>query len=247
MYDLSLRMKILSALLGTIFVPSREWHRTSLSRTSLYASFQEPKSAQSQSLNQMRDAMKSLLPLSILLSAFGISRPVIADPRAASLASPAVFSYPDLRKVIQEGKVFVIKDFIDEETINGLRRDINDLVDAKSFAPSGLSNRAKGRSVCILLLQFSTFLFLRIEVYHLNPLTFFSLSPSASLSPSQQGFSIRDRSVSPVTFDSVNISQSLLLVGNYIDELRLSLAAEMRRYGSFLLTSLPININVPNN
>ena len=140
-------MKILTALLGSAFVPSREWHCTSLSRTSLYASFQEPKSAQSQSLNQMRDAMNSLLPLSILLSAFGISRPVIADPRAASLASPAVFSYPDLRKVIQEGKVFVIKDFIDEETINGLRRDINDLVDAKSFAPSGLSNRAKGRSV----------------------------------------------------------------------------------------------------
>ena len=56
----------------------------------------------------------------------------------------------------------------------------------------------------------------------------FTLSLSSFLS--QQGFSIKDRSVSPVTFDSVNISQSLLLVGNYIDELRLSLAVEMNRY-----------------
>ena len=220
-------MKILTALLGAAFVPSREWHGTSLSRTSRYASFQEPKSAQSQSLNQMQEAMRSLLPLSILLSAFGIPRPVVADPRAASLASPAVFSYPDLRKVIQEGKVFVIKDFIDTETIQGLRRDINDLVDAKSFAPSGLSNRAKGRSVNF----FFNSSYPSLTHWRMSSPPSNALSLSVSLSPSQQGFSIRDRSVSPVTFDSVNISQSLLLVGNYIDELRLSLATEMSRYG----------------
>ena len=70
-----------------------------------------------------------------------------------------------------------------------------------------------------LFLSLSLSLFLYIS---------FTLSLSSFLS--QQGFSIKDRSVSPVTFDSVNISQSLLLVGNYIDELRLSLAVEMNRY-----------------
>ena len=46
---------------------------------------------------------------------------------------------------------------------------------------------------------------------------------------SNQGFDIRDRSVASVTFDSPNNSKALLLVGEYIDQLRLSLAQEMER------------------
>jgi hypothetical protein len=46
---------------------------------------------------------------------------------------------------------------------------------------------------------------------------------------SNQGFDIRDRSVASVTFDSANNSKALLLVGEYIDQLRLSLAKEMKR------------------
>jgi hypothetical protein len=45
----------------------------------------------------------------------------------------------------------------------------------------------------------------------------------------QQEFSKKDRSVSPVTFDSANNSKSLLLVGEYIDQLRLKLATVMNR------------------
>lgn len=50
---------------------------------------------------------------------------------------------------------------------------------------------------------------------------------------SQQGFDVRDRSVSPVTFDSELNSKSLLLVGDYIDQLRLSLAVQMNRCSVF--------------
>jgi hypothetical protein len=45
----------------------------------------------------------------------------------------------------------------------------------------------------------------------------------------KQEFSKKDRSVSPVTFDSANNSKSLLLVGEYIDQLRLKLAVVMNR------------------
>jgi hypothetical protein len=41
---------------------------------------------------------------------------------------------------------------------------------------------------------------------------------------------VKDRSVSPVTFDSELNSKSLLLVGDYIDQLRLALAVQMKRY-----------------
>jgi hypothetical protein len=46
---------------------------------------------------------------------------------------------------------------------------------------------------------------------------------------------VKDRSVSPVTFDSELNSKSLLLVGDYIDQLRLALAVQMKRYGIILV------------
>lgn len=177
----SSEMRLLTVLLGAAFVPSKDWHILSLissrvsSLTPIYASFQEPKSTQSQSVNQKKSAMKLLLPLSFILSTLGVVKPVRAESRAASLASPAEFSYPELREVIQEGKVFVIKDFIDKETIQGLRRDINDLVDAKLFAPSGLSNRAKGRFGISHFLSPSCFHHLPLSMYPCMPI-YFSLS-----------------------------------------------------------------------
>ena len=124
------------------------------SSTILLSSFQEPKSPLSDSINQKQTVMKSLIPfLSALFGTFGMARNANAEQGGirrrkiedTSLISPANFTFSELREVIEEGKVYVINDFINRETINGLRDDINRLVAAKMFAPSGLSNRAKGR------------------------------------------------------------------------------------------------------
>jgi hypothetical protein len=131
----------------------------------------------------------SLFPISFILATFLTPQKEKTVP-SSSISSPANITYTDLKDVINNGKVFVINDFIDSTIIQGLRTDINQLVESKQFAPSGLSNRAKGV---------------------------------------KQEFSKKDRSVSPVTFDSANNSKSLLLVGEYIDQLRLKLAVVMNR------------------
>ena len=118
--------------------------------TVLHESFQEPKLPYSNSEILQEKFFRSFLPLSILLSMFGPKRRSRAEDRVlptSSISSPANFSFSELRDVIQDGKVFVIKDFIDDNILAGLREDIQVLVDANKFAPSGLSNRAKGRLV----------------------------------------------------------------------------------------------------
>lgn len=170
--------------------------QTLFSSTSLYASIndftsnndgdQKPKNFLSQ-YNKKEMIFRSYLPLSVLFSTF-LSQP--NEKIVTSISSPANINYTCLKDIIHSGKVFVINDFIDDTIKKGLVSDIINLVDTEQFAPSGLSNRAKGV---------------------------------------QQGFSKKDRSVSPVTFDSVNNSQSLLLVGEYIDQLRLKLALVMNR------------------
>ena len=148
---------ILGVLLGA-FLGVNKWnnHETkSVSLQELVPSFavlresvQEPKLPYSDTKTLKQKLFKSFFPLSILLSAFGLKERCAADDRVlqtSSISSPANFSYSELRNVIQEGKVFVIKDFIDDDILAGLREDIQVLVDTKKFAPSGLSNRAKGR------------------------------------------------------------------------------------------------------
>lgn len=112
------------------------------------SSIEEPKSPLSKIKDQQQTALKSFLPITVLLSTFSLSQSSRATERklqTSSITSPANFSYTELREVIQQGKVFVIKDFIDANILAGLREDVKKLVDANQFARSGLSNRAKGR------------------------------------------------------------------------------------------------------
>jgi hypothetical protein len=90
----------------------------------------------------------SLFPLSFILATF--LTPQKDKTATSSISSPANIMYADLKDVINNGKVFVINDFIDSAIIQGLRSDINQLVESKQFAPSGLSNRAKGVKVYTL-------------------------------------------------------------------------------------------------
>jgi hypothetical protein len=150
-------MRILGVLLGA-FLGVNKWSNYETksvypreivpSLTALLESVQEPKLPYSDTKTLKQKFFRSFLPLSILLGAFGLKQRGAADDRVlptSSINSPANFSYSELRNVIQEGKVFVIKDFIDDEILAGLKEDIQVLVDTQKFAPSGLSNRAKGR------------------------------------------------------------------------------------------------------
>lgn len=150
-------MRILGVLLGA-FLGVTKWSNYETnsiyprelvpSFTALHESVQEPKLPYSDTKTLPQKLFKSFFPLSILLSAFGLKESSVADDRVlptSSNSSPANFSFSELRNVIQAGKVFVIKDFIDDDILAGLREDIQALVDTKKFAPSGLSNRAKGR------------------------------------------------------------------------------------------------------
>lgn len=122
--------------------------RASYSTALQSSSSEEPKSPLSKFKDQQQKAIRSFLPISVLLSTFSFSKSSEAIERnlpTSSITSPANFSYTELREVIQQGKVFVIKDFIDADILAGLREDITKLVDTNQFARSGLSNRAKGR------------------------------------------------------------------------------------------------------
>jgi hypothetical protein len=122
--------------------------RSSYSTALQSSSSEEPKSPPSKFKDQQQRAFRSFLPISILLSTFSSSKSSQANEKSlptSSITSPANFSYSELREVIQQGKVFVIKDFIDADILAGLREDITKLVDTNQFARSGLSNRAKGR------------------------------------------------------------------------------------------------------
>jgi hypothetical protein len=122
--------------------------RSSYSTALQSSSFEEPKSPLSKLKDQQQEALRSCLPISVLLSTFSLSKSSQANERilpTSSMTSPANFSYNELREVIQQGKVFVIKDFINADILAGLREDITKLVDSNKFARSGLSNRAKGR------------------------------------------------------------------------------------------------------
>jgi hypothetical protein len=154
-------MRILGVLLGA-FLGVNKWSNYETksgyprellpSFTPLHESVQEPKLPYSDTKTLPQRLFKSFFPLSILLGAFGLKKSSVADDRVlptSSISSPANFSFTELRNVIQEGKVFVIKDFIDDDILAGLREDIQALVDSKKFAPSGLSNRAKGRLVSV--------------------------------------------------------------------------------------------------
>jgi hypothetical protein len=81
----------------------------------------------------------SFVPLSFILATF--LTPQKDKTVTSSISSPANIIYTDLKDFINNGKVFVINDFIDSAIIQGLRSDINQLVESKQFAPSGLSNR----------------------------------------------------------------------------------------------------------
>jgi hypothetical protein len=122
--------------------------RSSYSTALQSSSSEEPKSPLSKFKDQQQRVLRSFLPISILLSTFSSSESSQANEKSlptSSITSPANFSYSELREVIQQGKVFVIKDFIDADILAGLREDITKLVDTNQFARSGLSNRAKGR------------------------------------------------------------------------------------------------------
>lgn len=154
-------MRILGVLLGA-FLGVNKWSNYETksvyprvlvsSFTALHESVQEPNLPYSDTKTLKQKLFKSFLPLSILLGAFGLKKRSAADDSVlptSSISSPANFSFSELRNVIQEGKVFVIKDFIDDDILAGLREDIQALVGTKKFAPSGLSNRAKGRLVSV--------------------------------------------------------------------------------------------------
>lgn len=151
-------MKIVSYLLCTCSRLNSKQHtkpyaisnieRASYSTALQSSSLEEPKSPLSKFKDQQQRALRSYLPISVLLSAFSMSKVSQANEKnlpTSSITSPANFSYTELREVIQGGKVFVIKDFIDADILAGLQEDITELVDANQFARSGLSNRAKGR------------------------------------------------------------------------------------------------------
>lgn len=114
--------------------------------------------------DQKASILQSILyPLSLLFSAFILKNLVLnsnyvknnndnsnnnnnnINKLSRPIITKAVFSYTELKQQIESGKVYVIKGFIDNETVEGLREEINQLVADKRFNPSGLSNRAKGR------------------------------------------------------------------------------------------------------
>jgi hypothetical protein len=150
-------MRILRVLLGA-FLGVNKWSNYETksvyprelvsSFTALHESVQEPILPYSETKTLPQKLFRSFFSLSILMSAFGLKKSGAADDHvlpSSSFSSPANFSFSELRNVIQDGKVFVIKDFIDDDILAGLREDIQALVDTQKFAPSGLSNRAKGR------------------------------------------------------------------------------------------------------
>jgi hypothetical protein len=96
---------------------SSRFPTSTLTSTSLYASNEEP-TPYLQSNNEKQKLIKTiqkLLPFSLLFGALGVSLSQKQKERLiASKTSPSQFSYSELRDVIHEGKVFVIKDFIDQ-------------------------------------------------------------------------------------------------------------------------------------